>query len=157
MRKIIKSVVVAVTTCILSGSIVFGAEVDLGAMGLEDLIALRAEITKEIEARVNSDSETIDQGVYLTGRDITTGNYVSTAGDDYVDVGVLRDMKALEEQDESALLSEMYLSPGESGSIYLENGNVLMIREAMAFIRENKASWMPAETAEESVTEAETE
>lgn len=129
---------------------------DLGSMDLEELIALRSEITKEIESRISSDSEVINPGFYIVGKDIIAESYVLTAGEDYVNVGVLRDQKALEEQDESAVIAEVFLDAGEAGTVNLVNGNVLMVQNSSSFIRINQASWRPSEPALETA-ESETE
>ena len=147
----------AAISCFLIGSIALGASVDVTSMSLDELVEMRAVISEEINERIGSDSEVINQGNYLVGKDIMAGAYVLTAMDKSVSIGILRDQKALEEKDESALISDLYLTSGESGNIFLESGNVLMIKDSSAQIRENMASWIPEDPMAMEAVENETE
>lgn len=53
-------------------------ELDLSAMSTDELIVLRDQVTSELKNRSVFDADEINEGVYVTGRDIKSGTYEFT-------------------------------------------------------------------------------
>lgn len=53
-------------------------EIDVSAMSLDELVALRAKVQSEIDTRIDATGDILPEGRYTVGQGIKAGNYVFT-------------------------------------------------------------------------------
>lgn len=115
--------------------------VDVAAMTLDELVSLRAQISKEIDERLRGSSPTIPSGKYLVGRDIMAGRYKFSVPSPS-ETGESLWITVREEEDGSQLLWEV-LDEKESVSVALEDGNVLVLGHNTAVIEQAVIPFAP--------------
>ena len=69
--------VLAVILALLSVT-AFAESIDVASMSTDDLLSLRKEINLEIQNRLEQQSGTMYEGVYVAGVDIPVGSYLAT-------------------------------------------------------------------------------
>lgn len=122
--------------------------IDLEAMTLDELSALRKAIDTEIDARLDRKLSVIPAGVYVVGEGIKAGKYIISANEEYFgfDVATFGTEsiynQAIAENNESLASFNTYVSRNESAFVLLKDGMVLVV-SGTAMIEEAKADWIP--------------
>lgn len=108
-------------------------DIDLAAMTVEELVALRSEIDQAIAAASGSDNSnteakevTVPQGTYVIGVDIPAGTYTLEAGSIVAMTMVFETKDGVENLD--GLINSYSISEGEpAGRVELKDGNAIQI------------------------------
>ena len=132
-------------------------EDDLASMSLDDLLALRQNVEREIIARLASDASMLYTGVYYVGNDIKEGQYVITctesfyqllvtvfASEDEYATYLSSDTFTLGEEsaarEANSKMSE-YIAVGKSVYVNLEAGMVLKIEYGVGQAQLVEMNW----------------
>lgn len=142
MKKLIALILVG---CMAFSISVLAADLDLSSMSTDELIALRKQITEEINARTMDESGRINTGTYIVGTDIRAGLWdVSDPqpedGGTSVWIATYEDREA---EKDGHNMDMHYLHDGETASISLIDGTLLCIGSGSLLLSEANASWMP--------------
>lgn len=135
MKKGIAFIVFLVMVVSGSASV---AEVDLSSMSFEELLALQDAVKAEIIARPENAFSVLTPGVYNVGEDIIPGDYyfLYDSGASYGStLYIYRNQEEFEEgYSENTIKKSLYrldLEPrGDSSRVELEEGNVVIVRDA---------------------------
>lgn len=117
----------AVMALLMSGAALSEADVDLSALSLDELYALRERLDGEIAVRLNAAGARYESGVYLVGRDIPAGDYVLGENADALFAGVL--VRAGEDEASATLV---YSPVYGQALIHLTSDTWLTLSEAWA-------------------------
>lgn len=127
---------------------------DLSAMTTEELLALHMAVDAEIDARIGCEPSTIASGVYTAGETIKSGVYVITCAEAYAEEGMKVQVYANHAQyEECREVFDTYkddyqlfagtIMPGESVSISLSEGMVMVIDCGLGHAQATTPSWAP--------------
>ena len=129
----------------------FAENIDMSAMSMEDLIALRDSIAAEIISR--GGDNTIGIGVYEVGTDIKASDFKVTAmkgTDGYTTFTIFKDREEYDEYNagnyDLGEIGELYGSEDtgyDTGNLNLKDGEILYVERGEAIIEETKNSWKP--------------
>lgn len=127
--------------------------IDLAAMTIDELVALRQSVDAEIDARIGCAPAPIAEGVYEVGKAIKQGMFLITCTDVNNGWGIYIDLfdsmesyyKYKENNVENAnlIISRSNFNIGGSTMVQLEEGMVLYIHNGIATAEEVRPSWMP--------------
>ena len=149
MKKLCALFLAAVMSLIIVGT-AFAAEVDLSSMSMDGLVALRNDITLELESRLIFDDNRIGEGIYIVGKDIRSGYYEFTVtqmadNTSFVIIELYEDQNHYDNKEKINNDGNTgYLkSIGDMMSINLSDGMILTIRKGSGTIQEVKPAWAP--------------
>lgn len=133
---------------------VFAETIDVSAMSLEELLALRNTVNTAISERIDlsfNDSK-IGTGVYVVGKDIKPGKYdliCTLARIDLSFEGTPRysmcsiDIFSDASDDAKSICCFSRIAVGQQFAIELKEGNVLCIDDGNFLIQKSEHSWAP--------------
>lgn len=118
-----------------------GEEIDFSAMSLDELVDLRNCITVEINQRMGDYSvDTMYQGDYTVGVDITAGVYLLTA----IMQDVPFSIRLYENENRETIIINEHILNGNTYYLDLKDGMVLDVYNGAATITPSaKPSWAP--------------
>lgn len=133
---------------------VFAETIDVSAMSLEELLALRNTVNTAISERIDlsfNDSK-IGTGVYVVGKDIKPGRYDlictfskiktypdGSTGYSLCEIDIFPDAS----DDASSIYSYSFIALGQQFAVELKEGNVLHIKDGNFQIQKSEHSWAP--------------
>ncbi len=152
MKKIIAMLLVAMM--VFGGSVVSAEGVNLATMTTEELLALHEAVDAEIDARIGCEPSAIGGGVYTAGETIKPGVYIITCAEAYAEEGMQVQVYADHAQyEEYRAVFDSYkpdyqlfagvIMPGESVSISLSDGMVMVIDGGFGHVQTVTPSWAP--------------
>ena len=156
MRRFIAILLV----CILFlSNFVLAETFDFASITTDELLKIKQALDAELTARNVTPSSTIVEGMYTTGKSIKAGSYKITCLESYGSNGYTIQTFASEDDYASyeigmqyglgnALLSAYLvysdsLEVGQSATVQLTDGMVLLLADGIASIEVSNAFWMP--------------
>ena len=152
MRKMITLAIVSLL--LICGTAHAEISIDLTTMSLDELVELHKLLDAEIDARIGGEPSMIAGGVYTAGETIKAGVYVITGATAYAEEGMTIQVYASHEQyqkcravyasykDEYRLLEE-HILPGQTVTISLADGMVLVIDGGLGMAEAFAPTWAP--------------
>ena len=148
MRKLISlSLVFAMLFCGVANAEI---DIELTLLSIDELIELHRLLIAEIEMRIGGEPSMIGGGVYIAGKTIKAGTYILTCSEAYGDVGMTIQMFESKSAHSlflggvtSNLLCSQSLQVGQSMSVSLADGMVLVIESGMGIVEAVSPAWAP--------------
>lgn len=148
MRRLISLSLVLVM--LLCGTANADFSIDLTLLSIDELIALHRLLNTEIEKRIGEEPSMIGGGVYIAGKTIKAGTYIVTCSESYSDEGMTVQMFESKSAHSlflggvtSNLLCSQSLQVGQSMSVSLSDGMVLVIEHGMGVADAVSPTWAP--------------
>lgn len=138
MKRIL---VLALVFLMLFSVSALGEEIDFSAMSLDELVGLRNSITVEINQRIGDyTADTMYQGDYTVGVDITTGVYLLTA----ITQDAPFSIRLYENANRETIIINEHILIGNTYYLELKDGMLLDVYNGAATITPStKPSWAP--------------
>lgn len=141
MKRAVQALVVSFI--LILTSVAFSESVDFDSYNLEELLRLRNEIDRKIESFLRKNEyQTIYSGLYESGRDIASGEYILTnISDDYSSGFLLLDdmehYLQFQQNTDLSLVKQVIqmIKPNVSMHIRLDENDVLFISPGLYSIR----------------------
>lgn len=142
--------IIAFVLCLSMVTVADPVEIDLSSMTLDELVALRNDISFEISSRVSDQGEPFYPGRYDVGKDIKAGTYVITNVTDDPDNNALNWIECgtatIKENGELESSYHEYIKCGSSVMVSLADGMVFLLSTdtgIMTITTMEKPSWAP--------------
>lgn len=152
MRKLI--ILALVSLLLICGTASAEINIDLSNLSLDELVELHKLLDAEIDERFGGEPSMIAGGVYTAGETIKAGAYVITCTAAYAEEGMVIQVYASHAQYEEcrSVISQYkddyqlfagHIQPGQSVTVSLASGMVLVIDSGVGLAESITPSWAP--------------